>query len=174
MFATLQHRAVDYEPDLILVDVTLNSPWIFRGEEAYRRPFTPPAGSYPFLHSFALEQLLQPLQPASASPAPGQVSAQFGSALDRFTMFAEQLGKPLCFVILQHDRRRIEETDALRREVGRNDACVIDTSLAFRDEGFSNLTILKIDDHPNARAQKLFARTVFDFLVGQRMLGEAQ
>jgi hypothetical protein len=174
LLAVLEHRAIAYDPDLILVDMTLNSPRIFRIDEAYHRSFVTQSRSHPFWHSFALESLSGHLQadgPSDFLPAV-KASAVFKQTLSEFRSFAADHRTPLCFVILQHDSRRAEETLQLGSQLRQAASCVIDTSPAFRGERFSDLTILKIDPHPNARAQAIFAREVFAFLVAHRMLAE--
>jgi hypothetical protein len=174
LLAILEHRAMAYDPDLILVDMTLNSPRIFRIDEAYHRAFVTQSRSHPFWHSFALESLSGHL----ANGGPGDFlpavksSPVFRQTLGEFRSFAADRRTPLCFVVLQHDSRRAGETLQLRSELQQADSCVIDTSPAFRNERFSDLTILKIDPHPNARAQAIFAREVFAYLVAHRMLAE--
>jgi hypothetical protein len=175
LLAVLKLRAMAYDPDLILVDMTLNSARIFRIDEAYHRSFVTQGRSHPFWHSFALESLFGYLQdqgPGDFLP-PVEASAVFKQTLAEFRGFAADHHRPLCFVILQHDNRRAAETARLRMEVEQKDACVIDTSPAFRNENFSDLTILKIDPHPNARAQAIFARVVLDFLLAHKMMGQA-
>jgi len=187
-FATLKYRALAYDPDLILVDVTLNSTRGMRREEVFHQPFTPLPRFDPYRHSFVLERLSrvfiklkswiwperEDLPPERESLPPSEASAAFERFLGEFRNLATDLHKPLCFVILQHDRSRVEETRALRSQVEQGGACVIDTSLAFQNEKYSDLTIFSYDEHPNSRAQQIFARTVFAFLVGQHLLGEAE
>ena len=176
LLAVLEHRAIGYDPDLILVDVTLNSARIIRIDEAYHRTFVTQGRSHPFWHSFALDSLRGYLQDSGQGDflSPVQASAVFKQILARFRSFAAERHTPLCFVLLQHDGRLAEETAQLRAEVEQGDACVIDTSPAFRDERFSDLAILKIDPHPNARAQAIFAHVVFDYLRAHHLLGQPQ
>lgn len=176
LLATLKYRALDYEPDLILVDVTLNSPWIIRRDEAYRRAFVPQPKSHPFRHSFVLEKLMgRAPKPELTSFLPAnEAPAAFERVLGEFRAFAAASGKPLCFVILQHDNTRAGETAALRQQVSQGGACVIDTSPAFANERLSDLSILKNDPHPNARAQRIFAESVFAFLASHRLAGDAE
>jgi hypothetical protein len=172
LLAVLRHRAIAYDPDLILVDMTLNSMRIIRRDEAYHRTFVTQRRSHPFWHSFALESLSEHLQdvgPTDFLPAK-QASAVFLQILDEFRGFAAERHKPLCFVLLQHDVRQAAETAQLRAQLAPDRTCVIDTSPAFRNERFSDLTILRIDPHPNARAQAIFAGVVLDFLIAHRMM----
>jgi len=99
-----------------------------------------------------------------------QPSARFLQSLDDLRSYAADHNKRLCFVILQHDRRLVRQTAELRAEVERGGGCVIDTFPGFRDEPYDDLTILRIDPHPNARAQAIFAQEVFAFLVAHRTL----
>src|SRR5262249_23568196 len=129
LLAVLKHRAIEYDPDLILVDVTLNSARIIREDEAYHRSFVTQSRSHPFWHSFALDALQQHLRDPGQGDflPPVQASAVFQRALDDFRKFAADRHTPLCFVILQHDPRLVEESAKLRAAVERGDACVIDT-----------------------------------------------
>ena len=170
-FATLKYRAATYAPDLILVEMTTNSPWMIRRDDVYHRPFVPRPTDHPARHSFVLERLLPRDRGAPSELLPrDQAPAAFRHVLGEFRTFAAASGKPLCFVILQHNAGLAEATKALRDQVAQGDTCVIDTSAAFRTERFADLTILRTDDHPNARAQQIFARTVFDDLVARHLL----
>lgn len=176
LLATLKHRAVTYTPDLALVELTLGSPWRMRVEDAYHAPFTPRAQTYPFFHSFALDRLYPPtIQPAPAWVLPAdQMPMAFERILAGFRSFAEQSALPVCFVILQHDPEQREATLKLREQVGRFSSCIIDTSPAFENKKFSDLIIFKIDAHPNPRAQRIFARVVFDHLMTHELIAAAQ
>jgi hypothetical protein len=174
MLAPLQHRAMAYAPDLILVDLTL--PRRMLVEKAYHSPYIVQPKTYPFFHSFALERLLPPTaQAAPTLELPGeQVPAAFERVLAGYRSFAEQSGLPLCFVILHNNPKYHEETRKLGEEASRFSSCVIDTSPAFTNETLSDLIILKIDTHPNPKAQKIFAKVVLDHLLKSDLLAAAQ
>jgi hypothetical protein len=160
---------------------------MIRPDEVYHRPFVVQPRSHPFWHSFALESLedslwnlslglrsaVHELRYSAAVPV-AEAPARFQRSLVDLRGFAADHDKPLCFVILQHDRRLVHQTAMLRAEVERAGPCVIDTFPGFRDQPYGGLTILKTDPHPNARAQAIFAREVFDFLRAHRMLGQSQ
>ena len=170
--ATLKQRALTYAPDLVLVDMTLSSPTRMRVEEAYHRPFVPRAQTYPFFHSFALERLLPPLvqpPPAWVLP-PDQMPAAFARVLAGFKALAEEKRLPLCFVILHHVPGQQEATRKLGEQLGNYSSCVIDTSPAFEHENFADLIFLPSDPHPNAKAQAIFAQTVFDGLMSRKLV----
>src|SRR5215469_896930 len=97
LLAVLKLRAMAYDPDLILVDVTLNSARIIRRDEAYHRTFVTQRRSHPFWHSFALESLSEHLEdvgPTDFLPA-RQASGVFLQILDEFRSFAAERHKPL-------------------------------------------------------------------------------
>src|SRR5262245_49349733 len=60
--AVLKHRAMAYDPDLILVDITLMSADLIRLPEVYREAYVVQPRSHPFWHSFAAEKLWQLLR----------------------------------------------------------------------------------------------------------------
>jgi hypothetical protein len=172
--ALLKHRAIAYDPDLILVDMTLKSAELIRREEVYRKAFVVQPRSHPFWHSFAVERLWQILRnpgPNDRLLPPREPTAAFQQSLDDLRGFAAEHRTPLCFVILQHDPRLVQHTAILRDQVSRGSSCVIDTFPGFRNEHFFDLMVLRIDTHPNARAQAIFAREVYAFLVAHGMLG---
>jgi len=189
LLGVLKHKAMTYDPNLIVVDVTLSSAPLIRPEEVYRHPFVVQPRTHPFWHSFALESLGDSLwnlsltlrravhelrYPGGPPPLP-QPSAKFLQSLDDLRSYAADHDRRLCFVILQHDRRLVLQTAELRAEVKRGGGCVIDTFPGFRDEPYADLTILTIDPHPNTRAQAIFAQEVFAFLVAHRILeGDGQ
>jgi hypothetical protein len=172
LLATLKERAAAYAPDLVLVDLTFGSPVRFRVEEAYHRPFVPRAQTYPFFHSFALERLFPPAplpDPPWVLPA-DQRPAAFARVLAGFKSLAERSHLPLCFVILQHDPGQQTAATKLQGQVSPFSSCIIDTSPGFTNENFSDLVIFTIDRHPNARAQRIFARAVFDRLAVKELV----
>ncbi len=175
LLASLKHRAVDYDPDLILVDVTLNSPRVIRREEVYTTPYEPQRRGHPALRSFVLDALLPSSQGRDSLffLPEDQSRAQFRRILGQFRDVARTLQRPLCVVLLQHDPKRAKATAALREEVGRAGVSVIDTFPAFANERFSDLVILKDDIHPNARAQGMFAECIFNALVQRNLIDRA-
>jgi len=98
----------------------------------------------------------------------------FEHVLSGFRSFAEKSGLPICFVILQHDFGQQQATRQLRGQVSRFSSCIIDTSLAFENEKLSDLIIFKTDEHPNSRAQRIFAQVVLNHLMTHELLAAAQ
>jgi len=165
LLATLKQRAVLYAPDLALVDLTLTSPSLMRADDAYHKPLALPTRTYPFLHSFAFERLSQRTHPPFIGVPSAEQTMAFERVLAGFRSFGEQSRLPICFVILHHNPEQLAETVKLGEQISRFSSCIINTNLAFQNENFSNLIILKVDSHPNARAQKIFARVLFDHLM---------
>src|SRR5262249_3848607 len=131
--------------------------------------------SHPFWHSFAVEKLWQLLRdpgPNDRLLPPREATPAFERSLVDLRTFAADHHTPLCFVILQHDPRLAQHTAILRDQVSRGSSCVIDTFPGFRDERIADLVVLRVDRHPNARAQAILAREVYASLGETGMRGQ--
>jgi hypothetical protein len=173
MIATLKYRATAYHPDLVLVELTRNSPRMLRPEEDYHRRYVPHEATRPFFHSFALDVLLR-REDGDRGLTRHESRARFDRELANLAHFTEDLRLPTCFVLLRHEPEGQEETKRLREQVARTNSCIIDTSPDFENERFSDLILYRIDPHPNAKAHRIFARAVFEALVSQKLLPEIQ
>jgi hypothetical protein len=178
MLATLRHRALAYDPDLILVSVTrLAAPEFLRS--ASRRLFRPlgrdvdrgeaaarwdPERPRSYLLKLLELRLAKapgtPPVPASQEPEPPgpTVLAEFG-ALGR------EKGIPIAVVRLEFNPRAPNALDQkLERRVRRQGMFYVDTRSWFEGRNPRDFWIFEFDPHPNARAHAVFAGALHDFL----------
>lgn len=170
----LEHRALAYDPDLILVGATPGSVrlllqrWDAPPFELRSSPVT-----HPVFDSFLL-RLVELRRRAEPPTFPGRVPARtpHPTAIQRFGEIRARTQIPLVIV-----RLAISPTEPVPYEVAaERDArdvglYYVDTRGAFRGTDAREFWIHKLNPHPNARAHARFADVVDEFLRTNGLLG---
>jgi len=163
-----------YEPDVILIGFCAENDHIPPPPELFAKPYVPKPASRPVFHSFLAQLFLWSLNPSherlSKDPLPRE--AQYVD--EQFKILAE-LGKthsiPVIIAYLANIPRESHtvETIAAKYNLG-----FIDASRMFDVEKLTKFSIYHpIDSHPNARAQRRFARAIYSFLNSRKLLPPA-
>jgi len=168
--AVLEHRAMGYDPDLVLIGFTPRNDHEF---PQFRRRFTPKPERNAFFSSFivdvaknfymgwregSLTRRFPPLTEAQARA--------LTSVLAAIKRRCEAARIPVVLLYLaRHEDLRLASVQKVTDGLGIE---LIDTTPAFRDVPFNDTKIFRTDGHPNAFAHRLFAETVYDHL-GERL-----
>lgn len=157
--AVLADKALAYEPDVVLFELTTHLPYMTQSDEFHRRAFVAASRTHPFWQSFVVAQLRAQLATPAADPSPYPPEALAGieEAIDRAAAIAGGHGVPICFVVLNMDPRMRRNAELLAQAAARHASCVVDTTAAFAGADLADYAIYRIDQHPNARAQRVFA-----------------
>lgn len=161
--AVLADRALAYEPDLVLFELTTHLPFMTQPDAFHRRAFVAAPRTHPFWQSFVVERIRAQLGPAPAadpSPYPPEALAAVEAAIGRAAAVAGGRGVAICFVVLNMDQRLRGNAHALAQAAARHSPCVVDTTAAFAGADLADYAIYRIDQHPNARANRVFAEVV--------------
>jgi hypothetical protein len=72
---------------------------------------------------------------------------------------------------LKHDsKREKKDIDRLEKLAGEYGLYVTNTAAPFRNTKDSEYVIHPLDGHPNAKAHKIFAEVIYEYLKGQNLL----
>lgn len=180
MLAVLKHKALSYNPDLVLFSLTEYTPLVLWPQQSSRRSkFVPPDREYPFfeLHSFIHLNhrfnlgLREALPDMRERATPEQAwKTQLPRALLELGRLRRKTDVPMAIVWLGYESWPSEIDEALRVTTERLGLALIDTSPAFVDERPSELVNFRADHHPNARAHGLFAGRILEGLEALGLL----
>jgi hypothetical protein len=179
MLATLRHRALDYDPDLILVGITrLSAPHFLRVPSSPSRKLSEAQSealrraSRPRSYLFKLLQLRLALGPGLTPAARSEEPETSGpTVLAGFGALSREVGVPVVMVRLEFDPRaptameqQLEPCRLARRSYH------VDTRRWFEGRNPRDFWVFEFDPHPNARAHAVFAGALHEFLRRENLL----
>ncbi|HYV56819.1 MAG TPA: SGNH/GDSL hydrolase family protein [Candidatus Nitrosopolaris sp.] len=177
--AMIRHRALAWQPDLILVGFCIND---FFWDEAYaathfNRPYEDQPTVHPFFQLHLLPWIDEALTnwrlPPRRGPQqewilPEENRVWMMEKFKEFGAISAEARVPILFAFLHHQSRGYTSlSNAVRDGAAANGMYFVDLSTAFPPEGDpARYFIYRADGHPNAAAHRLFADTLHDFLIG--------
>ncbi len=170
--ATLRDRALDWQPDLILVGMSTNDHVYFSSLEwRLRKPYVVKDRTYPFFESEVLAWLTRRIQFGPGGPAQeARLTPVFREHVDqyfgRLAALARSVDTPLVVAYLvQYQWQFRSLIDEIRLIAESHGLVFLDTSLVFPEQEDLSLRIFPSDGHPNAAANEIFARYLEGELV---------
>jgi len=170
--ATLRHKVLEYDPDLVLF-VLDGSQFT---DEKYRK-FVPKPTKNHFFKSYAYKLISKNKLFKSKDERASEFTENHLSQLNALNDALRELNKisknyniPICIVVLDHDYMHLELSNQIEVLVEENGLYFTNTIQAFKDTNFNNFTIYRVDFHPNAQANKLFAESIYNDLIKQSLL----
>ena len=172
----IRHKALAYDPDLILIGFCAGNDHRVYQPERFPEPYDPLEKTYPFYGSFALDAVIFKLQTARIEQDSGRaLSERQVRYLTRVFSELSDLGRtediPIVVVYLANHRSNYRPIQDLASANGIEH--FLDVSAAFRDTNLNDYRILPIDNHPNARAHRVFADRIYEYLVRHDLLRRA-
>lgn len=180
--ATLKHKALNYDPDLVLFCMCAPVE-NFHNKEHYQQQYKVKPRSYPFFKSFFLGRIKNGINPyfknKSGKPRvePEKTDSSGPTALQKTRMVFSKLGKisrardiPVCVVILQHFAGQPKVHKIVKDSASKYGLYITSTYPAFKNRRFSQYVIYKTDGHANAKANKIFADVIYDYLKTQDLI----
>ncbi len=171
--AALKYRALKYKPDLILL--ILDGSQFTEDEE---KEFNPKPEKNQFFQSFTYK-LLSKIKLLKNDRKHQEFLDDHLRGLNKFDLDLQELSNisekdkvPICIVVLDHDYSNYELSGEIQKLVEKNNLYYSNTIPAFKNADLSELTIYKIDIHPNTRANQMFADTIYNDLKKQSLLGK--
>lgn len=171
--AVLEHKVLEYDPDLVLLVLDGSQ---FTDKKT--REFRPRAEKYSFFTSYSYKLLkkirLFPGKDKSALNFTRQHMRRIyllKRALIKLGNFSEQHGIPVCVVVLDHYYQHYKLGNKIERAVSKESNLFFSNTLpAFENTYFRDYTIYKVDMHPSAEANRLFADVIYRDLMRQSLL----
>ncbi|TFG77882.1 MAG: SGNH/GDSL hydrolase family protein [Thermodesulfobacteriales bacterium] len=169
--ATLEHKALKYNPDLILF--ILDGSQFTEDEE---KEFKPKSQKNQFFQSFTYK-LISKNKLFTQDNKDQEFLDEHKTGLDQFNLELQKLSNisqknnvPICVVVLDHDYSHYEMSKEIKRLVENNNLYYSNTIASFQDIDISELTIYKIDIHPNSKANQIFADSIYMDLKNQSLI----
>jgi hypothetical protein len=177
--SSFEHRALYFDPDLLLF--CMSGPLDgFYADARRDQPYVVKPPSRPFFESF-LEKLirhnLRSLRPrwedeALRSQSDKEALKKLERVFLKLDHIADGIGIPVCVVLLQRTHSLREATLEVQKMAERHGFHAVDTAPSFENTSPLDYIICKIDHHPDAKANGIFAEVIYDYLKGQHLLVE--
>ncbi len=171
--ATLKQKALEYKPDLILF--VLDGSQFTEDDE---KEFKPKSEKNHFFQSFTYKLISKTKifknerkHQKFLDDHLGRLS-EFDNVLQELNQISENYKVPICVVVLDHDYSHYELSDEIKKLVEKNNLYYSNTIPAFKDTDLRDLTIYKIDIHPNAEANRIFTDAIYNDLRTQSLLNK--
>jgi len=178
----LEKKASAYDPDMILLGIVYND---FQEYEKTSLPKNPP----PSLLLYAFQKLFSPesvthlqkiswsvtdLQRLNGTYPPTDVfvpkKAYMKEHFDVIARYAKQKHIPLVVVLLDYLQLHPDWVEFWRENAEKQNAYFVDTTPAFIGKNPYDFMIYKSDKHPNAKANRIFADVLRDFLRSSQLI----
>ena len=171
----MKHKALAYDPDLILVGFCPRNDQYIPEEQTYKDvPRT-----YPFFHLYSIQALIDIYQRGSYydddvaymekelarnEPFSGKQGRYMTQVFSEMNDFSEQNDIPIIVVYIdifynEKFAYRLEEI------VLKNNLYFVNASTPFKGQDFNDYIIYPIDSHPNGEAHQLMADVIYDYLI---------
>jgi hypothetical protein len=161
--AVLEHKVMEYEPDLVILVLDGSQ---FTDEEF--EEFVPKSKKSHFFTSYSFKLLKKvDIFKSRDEKAAEFINEHMGhlneleDSITKLGEFSEEHGIPVCIVVLDHDYQHYKLGEKIGESVMASNLCFSNTLPAFKDTYFRDYTIYKVDMHPNAEANRLFAEAIY-------------
>ena len=89
---------------------------------------------------------------------------QFDLKLQELGNISQKNNVPIYIVVLDYDYSHYQLSEDIKRLVENNNLYYVNTIPSFQDIDISELVLFKTDLHPNSKANKIFADTIYSDL----------
>jgi lysophospholipase L1-like esterase len=170
----MKHKAIDYDPDLILVGFCPRNDQYIPEEQKYRDvPKT-----YSFFHFYSIQAFIDVYERGTYydddiyymekeltrnEPFSGKQKIYMTEIFSEMDDFSKQNNVPIIIMYLDifYNEKFANE---LEKIVLKNNLYFVNLSLPFKGQGYEEFIIYPIDSHPNGKAHRLFADVLYDYL----------
>jgi hypothetical protein len=174
--AVLRHKALKYEPDLILFCLGAATIKAYDNVELLRYKSKPRQNT--FFKSYALELLKVNTLLHYGSDRGEKTYTYSEEDIRKFEKILQELSEisireniAVCIAIIDHDYTHLRNSRKIEPLISKYGFHLINTIPVFKDKHFLDYIIYRIDKHPNAEAHKIFADVIYDYLVNNALLG---
>lgn len=169
--AALKNKALQYNPDLVLF-ILDGSQFTEDGEKKFKaKPI-----KNQFFQSFTYK-LISKNKLFKKDNKHQEFLDEHRKGLGSLNLKLKELKKisqkvdvPICIIVLDHDFSHFKLSKEIGQLVESNELCFINTIPAFENADIRELVIYKIDIHPNAKANRIFADSIYYDLLNKELL----
>ena len=171
----MKQKAIEYDPDLILVGFCPRNDQYIPEEQKYRDV----PREYAFFHFFSIQAFIDIYKRGSYydddiyymekelarnEPFSDKQRRYMTQIFSEMSDFSEQNNIPIVVIYLdvfynEKFANRLEEI------VLKNDLYFVNASTPFKGQGYDEYIIYPIDSHPNEKAHRIFADVLYDYLL---------
>jgi len=174
--ATLRHRALNHNPDLIIFAVTpRNAPFMFEQPGSRKREFQVHKVRYPFFRSFFLRyRLKKPDTKIEEMPGPSPVPNMAGQdIISHLQEIRRESNIPIVMLDLQYrEASSTQYTQLLESTIKGSGIHWVSMREAFEDTDADAFWLYSFDQHPNVLAHKQYATVLGEYLENNKLLGQ--
>jgi len=184
--ATLRYKALKYSPDLALFCLCGPLGNDFYPEEAYNRIYTVKPTQNTFFKSYFLELVTRNRivlfiknnllgvkcnwRKKTEEESENYKIKKLEEVFQELSQISKEQNIPICIVVLQNTYLDIDKCIMVKDLVAKYRLYFFDTTPFFKNTKLSDYIIYKIDCHPNAKANKIFAEGLYHYLKEQHLL----
>ena len=172
--AVLKHRAMGYEPDIIVIGWCPGNDHHVHPERPHDRRYVPKPAANPFFRSFLLEERYRQrafhgIMPESLMSAEEYTEAQREYIVKYFSKIrahARQVPVVVAYLAHVYNRSHVEQTRVLKKlaaDTGLHFVNLGDPD-TFGEDNLSKHMLNPIDAHPNGAAHQIFAERLHEAL----------
>lgn len=175
--ATLEHKALAFDPDLVLVGFCAETDhWPGLSPDQLVGPYRPRPPQTVLFHSFAVQKiqtLLGEGRPIvqGMDTTPLKISPKQETQMaERFAQIAGLGRREDLPVLVAYLSNRVRDPSLVKRLVETEGMGFVDVSRRFQGKPLADYVIYRADGHPNEAAHRIFAEGILDHLVESSML----
>ena len=179
-WGVIKYKAKEYEPDIILVGFCPSNDYNIPSEKHFQNQYKVKRQTYPFFKLFALNEMIRGIKKRLAKRdfQENQVGNQYGVSKEKqeygrnyfskMGIFSKENNIPIVVVFLA--RRPFKHSKLTEKLTIDSGLYFLDVSSSFKGKNLKDYKIYAIDNHPNGKANKIFAERIYDYLDEMSLL----
>jgi hypothetical protein len=165
----IQYKALKYDPQLILIGFCSSNDHLLPSDKLYQKQFKPNRKTYPFFEFFLIKQALSRVKSFFKKGDKENFSERQHRQEQYMKRIFSKIGtiskeKNIPVVVAYLSYRQTPRTQLVKRIVTEKGFHFIDVTTSFHGTNVSDYRIYAIDSHPNGKANKIFADTIYNYL----------
>jgi len=166
----IQYKALKYDPQLILIGFCPSNDHLLPPDRLYQKQFKPLRKTYPFSESFLIKQALTLMksffkkgEEENFSERQYRQEQYMKRIFSKIGTISKEKNIPVVVAYLSKENP-VPRTQLVKRLVTEKGLHFIDVTTSFHGANVSDYRIYAIDFHPNGKANKIFADTIYNYL----------
>jgi len=161
----IQYKALKYDPQLILIGFCPSNDHLVPPDKLFQKQFKPNRKTYPFFESFLIKQALSRVNFKKGENFYKRQHKQeqyMKRIFSKIATISKEKNIPVVVAYLSY--RQAPRTQLIKRIVTEKGFHFIDVTPSFHGTNVLDYRIYAIDSHPNGKANKIFADTIYNYL----------
>lgn len=164
---TMKSKAIEYDPDLIIVGFCAQNDHRIPPSKIFERPYKVKPTTYPFFKSFVLDKLKgitnNKRKIDNAETFTEGRKNYVSNIFSEMEAYSKQNNIPIIIMHLSNQYNKVYAKE-LEELVVENGLIFADVSLPFAGKDFGEYIIYPTDNHPNGKANRIFADELYGYL----------